>query len=66
MPFNDQSLRLRADQRIDQLHREAAEARLARLVRRPRSGFRRSIGRSLVRLGIWLAADHSFEPAHSR
>jgi hypothetical protein len=42
------------------------EADNQRLVHRPRPGFRRSIGHSMIRIGERLAAEPPLQPARSR
>jgi hypothetical protein len=42
------------------------EADNQRLMRRPRPGFRRSIGHSMIRIGERLAAEPPLQPARSR
>ena len=62
----DQRLRL-ANDRIDRLHRQAAEARLAEKARRRlRLPLRQRAARQLIQLGERLAAEPSLTPARSR
>jgi hypothetical protein len=66
MLFDPQQLMQLASQRMAERRLAAEQERRARLARGPRRSFRRSVGRSLVRLGARLAADNYLEPAGSR
>jgi hypothetical protein len=61
-------LRLRlANERIAQLHRQAADDRRAQWARqRNRPSLRRQLGRSIIAIGERLAAERGFEPARAR
>ena len=62
----DQRLRL-ANDRIDRMHRNAAEARLADQARhRHRPSLRQHAARQLIQLGERLATEPSLTPARSR
>ena len=62
----DQRLRL-ANDRIDRLHRQAAEARLADKARqRLRLPLRQRAARRLIQLGERLAAEPALTPVRSR
>jgi hypothetical protein len=62
----DQRLRL-ANDRIDRLHRQAADARLAdQARRRHRLSLRLRASRRLIELGERLAAEPAMTPARSR
>jgi len=62
----DQRLRL-ANDRIDRLHRQAAEARLAdQARRRHRLSLRLRASRRLIQLGERLAAEPALTPVRSR
>jgi hypothetical protein len=62
----EQRLRL-ANDRIDRLHRQAAEARLAEKARRRhRLSLRQRTARQLIQLGERLAAEPALTPVRSR
>ncbi len=62
----DQRLRL-ANDRIDRLHRQAAQGRLAHEARRRhRLSLRQHASRRLIQLGERLAAEPNLTPARSR
>ncbi|MBI2776338.1 MAG: hypothetical protein HYX57_03585 [Chloroflexi bacterium] len=62
----EQRLRL-ANDRIDRLHRQAADARLADQARhRHRPSLRHYAARQLIQLGERLAAEPALTPARSR
>ena len=64
--FSDSSLRL-ANDRIDRLHRQAAEARLAdQARRRHRPSLRQRAALRLIQLGERLAAEPALTPVRSR
>lgn len=51
----------------ERVERDLAAARIARAIPHgPRSSIRRVIGRSIVRLGSWVAAEPTLRPARSQ
>ena len=51
----------------DRLQRDLGAARVAQSTQPgPRPSFRRVVGRSIVRLGSWVAAEPTLEPARSQ
>jgi hypothetical protein len=65
---DDRLVRRLHERRIDDLRRAASAQRIQRHQRLPsdRRSLRRSVGRSMVRLGSRLAADPSLTPVRSR
>ena len=65
MNFNQIALEL-ARERQEQLIADARRAERARRAQRRRSSIRRSIGRRIVAMGAWIAAESPRELAQSR
>jgi hypothetical protein len=65
---DDRLVRRLHERRIDDLRRAAQAQRIHRHLSLPngRRSLRRSVGRSMVRLGSRLAADPNLKPARSR
>jgi hypothetical protein len=50
----------------ERFEREIAQARLRRQVRAPAPSIRRAVGRRVIAVGDWLAAEPSLESVRSR